>query len=98
MSFSTKCFAVLLMAIGFLGSAGFAQPGRKGPAKKEELKPAPDVIVFTNGDQLTGTLVRGVGSSVVFRSDMAGEVTVPLDKVRELHSTGSFAVLRKDVP
>src|SRR4029077_6708640 len=32
-------------------------------------KPAPDVIVFVNGDQLTGKLVRGVGDSVVFNSD-----------------------------
>ena len=61
-------------------------------------KPAPDVIVFTNGDQLSGTLERGVGNSVTFKSDMAGEITVPLDKIKELRSSGSFAVLRKDIP
>jgi len=61
-------------------------------------KPAPDVIVFTNGDQLSGTLERGVGNSVIFKSDMAGEITVPLDKIKELRSSGSFAVLRKDIP
>lgn len=61
-------------------------------------KPAPDVIVFTNGDQLSGMLVRGVGNNIVFKSEMAGEITVPLDKVKELRSTGSFALLRKDVP
>jgi len=61
-------------------------------------KPAPDVLVFTNGDQLSGTLIRAAGGSVVFKSDMAGEITVSLDKVKELHSSGSFAVLRKDVP
>ncbi len=66
--------------------------------KDKTPKPAPDVIVFTNGDQLTGVLERGVGNSIVFKSDMAGEITVPLDKIRELHSSGSFAVLRKDVP
>ena len=60
-------------------------------------KPAPDTIVFTNGDQLTGSLERAVGNSVIFKSDMAGEITVSLDKVKELHSNGSFAVLRKDV-
>jgi len=72
-----------------------AQP--KPPAKGAPPKPAPDTIVFTNGDQLTGTLERSVGTTVVFRSDMAGEITVSLDKVKELHSTGSFAVLRKDI-
>jgi hypothetical protein len=61
-------------------------------------KPAPDVLIFTNGDQLTGTLVRAAAGSVVFKSDMAGEITVSLDKVKELRSSGSFAVLRKDVP
>lgn len=58
-------------------------------------KPASDVIVFANGDQLTGTLLRGVGDTVVFRSEMAGEITVPLSKVRELRSNERFAVLRK---
>ncbi|CAN5714016.1 hypothetical protein BH10ACI4_BH10ACI4_35450 [soil metagenome] len=61
-------------------------------------KPAPDILVFTNGDQLTGKLIRGVGDSVVFSSDMAGEITVPLAKVKELRSASSFAVLRKDAP
>jgi len=67
-------------------------------AKAAAPKPAPDVIVFTNGDQLTGTLERGVGNSIVFKSDVAGEITVSLDKVKELRSSGSFAVLRKDIP
>ena len=61
-------------------------------------KPAPDVVIFTNGDQLTGTLERGAGDSVVFKSDMAGEITIPLAKIKELRTAGSFAVLRKDAP
>ena len=60
-----------------------------------QSKPAPDTIVFTNGDQLTGKLERAVGDSIIFKSDMAGEITVSLDKVKELHSNGTFAVLRK---
>ncbi len=58
--------------------------------------PPPDVVVFQNGDQLTGTLVRGTGDSVIFKSDVVGEVTIPLDKVKELRSNGSFVLLRKD--
>jgi hypothetical protein len=58
-------------------------------------KPPPDIIVFTNGDQLTGQLERGVGNSIVFKSDMAGEITVSLDKVKSLNSSGNFAVLGK---
>ncbi len=59
-------------------------------------KPDPDVLVFTNGDQLTGTVERGAGDSVVFKSDMAGEITVPFANIKELRSHGSFALLRKD--
>jgi hypothetical protein len=58
-------------------------------------KPEPDVIVFTNGDQLTGTLERADGSSFVFKSDVAGEVTVSADKIKELRSNGKFVALRK---
>jgi hypothetical protein len=64
-------------------------------AQDAAAKPAPDVVVFKNGDQLTGTLERGEGDSVVFKSDIVGEVTIPLDKVKELHSAGNFAVLKK---
>jgi hypothetical protein len=67
-------------------------------ATAQEKKPAPDVIVFTNGDQLSGAVERGSGSNITFKSDMAGEITVSLDKVKELRSAGSFAVLRKDIP
>ena len=66
--------------------------------EKAATKPAPDVLVFTNGDQLSGVLERGVGDTIVFKSDMAGEISVPLSKVKELRSSGSFAVLRKDRP
>lgn len=57
-----------------------------------------DVLVFTNGDQLSGTLVRSVGGDVVFKSDMAGEITVPLSKVKDLKTHGAFAVLKHGVP
>jgi Protein of unknown function, DUF481 len=60
--------------------------------------PPPDVVVFTNGDQLTGAVLRGVGDSIVFKSDMAGEITIPLAKIKELRSQSKFAVLRKGAP
>lgn len=66
-------------------------------AQKQPAK-TPDVLVFTNGDQLTGVLVRSVGDTITFKSDMAGEISVPLAKIKELRSNGEFAVLRKDQP
>jgi len=65
-------------------------------AQGNAAKPAPDVIVFTNGDQLTGTLERATGDSFVFKSDMAGEVTISADKIKELHAGGKFVALKKD--
>jgi hypothetical protein len=59
-------------------------------------KPEPDVIIFTNGDQLTGTLERAAGDSFVFKSDVVGEVTVSADKIKELHANGKFVALKKN--
>ena len=89
---TTTLLLLLSAAATFPASLAHAQ------AKPPAPKPPSDVIVFTNGDQLTGTLERGAGNSIVFKSDVAGEITLSLDKVKELHSSGSFAVLRKDIP
>ncbi len=64
----------------------------------QDAPPQQDVLVFANGDRLTGKLLRGVKDSVVFHSDVLGDVTVPLAKIKDLQSSGSFAVLRKGVP
>ena len=56
-------------------------------------KPAPDVIVFTNGDQLSGTFVRAVTGTVTFHSDVLGDVSVPFDKIKELHTAAKVAVM-----
>ncbi len=69
-------------------------PAQSAPPK------TPDVLVFTNGDQLSGKIVRAVSGSVVFKSDMAGELTVSFDKIKELRSgsdASQFAMLPKHV-
>lgn len=65
---------------------------------QDASKAAQDVLVFENGDRLTGKLLRGVNDTVVFHSDMTGDVTVPLSKVKELRTAGAFAVLRHGAP
>lgn len=60
-------------------------------------KAPPDVLVFTNGDQLTGKLERVTAGNAFFKSDMAGELTIPLAKVKELHSGSEFVALRKEL-
>jgi hypothetical protein len=64
---------------------------------KPAAKPEPDVLILVNGDKLTGQLENSTGASVVFKSDMAGEVTIDWAKVKELHTNRQFAVIPKEV-
>jgi Protein of unknown function, DUF481 len=65
------------------------------PAGVPAKAPPPDVIVFNNGDQLTGKFLRSAGGNAIFHSDIAGDVTVSWDKVKEIHSASQFVVLQK---
>ncbi len=58
---------------------------------------SPDVLVFTNGDQLTGKLLSSAGGNVSFHSDMAGDISVPWAKIKEIRTPQRFAVLEKGV-
>lgn len=103
----TPCFLAGLLLSGALPShRATAQalaplPHRdpdKDPAALATPKAPPDLLIFTNGDQLTGKLERATDGNVVFKSDMAGELTIPLDKVKELRSGSEFVALRKGKP
>ncbi len=90
------CLAIVL---GSSASHAFAQtPVPTAQAVKIAPQPTPDVLTFTNGDRLTGKLERAAGGSVVFKSDMAGELTIPFCKVKELQSGTEFVALRKGTP
>src|ERR1700738_3271513 len=84
-----------LLVLG-LFSGGLLLEATAAWAQSAAGKPAPDVIVFTNGDQLTGTLERADGDSFVFKSDVVGEVTVSADKIKELRASGKFVALKKN--
>ncbi len=62
-----------------------------------QTKPAPDEIVFTNGDKLEGHFVRATGAAVTFKSDILGDLTVDWKKVKELRTSAKVAVVRKGV-
>lgn len=66
-------------------------------ARAQASKPEPDVIVFPNGEKVIGHFESVSGGSAKFKSDTLGEITVDLSKVQELHASGKFAVIRKDV-
>src|SRR5271168_1415805 len=80
----------LLVWLSMLGLPLFAQPA--GPAKAD-----PDVLLFTDGERLTGHFVKSTGSSLTFKSDSLGEITVDWSKVKELQSSAKVAVIPKGV-
>ncbi len=86
-SLRRSCAAWLLCAV-FCGTE--VCTAQKKPAPKAE----PDVLVLVNGDTLHGKFVRSVSNKVTFHTDALGNITVPWKKIRELHTVGSYAVLK----
>ena len=60
-------------------------------------KPESDVLMLANGEKLIGHFERATDTSVVFKSDTAGEVTVKWSAVQELRSSTNFALIPKGV-
>jgi hypothetical protein len=79
------------LRIAILTGFAFAAAAQTPP------KPEPDTLLLNNGEKLIGHLVRSSGGSVRFKSDGVGEVNVDWSKIKELHSSGQFAVIPKDV-
>jgi putative salt-induced outer membrane protein YdiY len=51
-----------------------------------------DQITLKNGDRLTGTIEKSDGKALVIKTDYAGEVTVKLDAIQAMDSTGDLNV------
>lgn len=62
-----------------------------------QAKPDVDVLVFMDGERLTGHFVKSAGSSLTFKSDSLGEITVDWSKVKELETSAKVAVIPKGV-
>lgn len=85
-----------LLLLSFLAFVPFAYPQAPAAAlAKPAAAPPTDVLIFSNGDRLTGKLDSVTDGNVVFNSDMAGTVTISIDKIKELKSGAEFALLRK---
>lgn len=62
-----------------------------------QAKPDVDVLLFMDGERLTGHFVKSAGSSLTFKSDSLGEITVDWSKVKELETSAKVAVIPKGV-
>jgi hypothetical protein len=56
-----------------------------------------DVLVGTNGERFVGTVIEQTATNVVFDSELAGRLTFPQSKIRELHRTPLPAVTNAPV-
>jgi hypothetical protein len=79
-------------------ASSFALAATPVDDKKPASDSGKDVLVFTNGDQLTGHFEQATDGKVTFKSDMAGEITVEWAKIKELRAAGTYAVIRKSKP
>lgn len=89
---SCASFRSLLLIASFVCGAcpALAQPAASADAE-------PDVLIFANGDKLTGRFERSDGSKVVFKADMAGEIAVEWKSIKEIHTNREFAVIPSGV-
>lgn len=55
-----------------------------------------DELFFKNGDRLTGKIEHLVGGKLVFKSDIAGEVTVDISNIKTFSSDSPIKVCLKD--
>jgi Protein of unknown function, DUF481 len=55
-----------------------------------------DTITFNDGEQLAGKLISVLGGNVTFHSEILGNVTVPLEKVKTLNTAQPFAAVEKN--
>ncbi|MBV9574107.1 MAG: DUF481 domain-containing protein [Acidobacteriales bacterium] len=54
-----------------------------------------DQIVLTNGDRLSGSIVKSDDKVLILKTEFAGEVTVQWPAIQEIHSTQSLHVIEK---
>jgi Protein of unknown function, DUF481 len=98
-SLQSRRFLTILSLFLFAALSGLSQSAAKKSAepatkKEPEIK---EELTLKNGDRLTGQLMNSTGTEIKFKSDLAGEVTVKWENVKELKSVREFAVVPKDV-
>jgi putative salt-induced outer membrane protein YdiY len=55
-----------------------------------------DEVIFENGERLIGTFVRVEGKKLIFKSQIAGEISVDIAKIDEIHSEKLMEIILDD--
>jgi hypothetical protein len=85
---------LLLTALSGLAQTSANKPVETAEKKEPEIK---EELTLKNGDRLTGELLNSSGTEIKFKTELAGEVTVKWENVKELKSERDFAVVPKDL-
>lgn len=94
---SVSTVLVLLAGLLFLLPCSAETPApHSGSSPKKPAAP-PDTLDFVNGDHLSGQFLRAIGSDVYFHSEVAGDVTVKWDQIRQLKTSTRLVVFRKSI-
>ena len=90
--------AAIFLPLLLISPLAFSAKSTKKPAKVEPKKPEEpkEILIFKNGDQITGKLLNSTGTKIKFDSEVAGEITIPLEKIKELKSDRPFAIVPKE--
>ncbi len=90
--------AAIFLPLLLISPLAFSAKSTKKPAKVEPKKPEgpKEILIFKNGDQITGKLLNSTGTKIKFDSEVAGEITIPLEKIKELKSDRPFAIVPKE--
>lgn len=83
--------------LGIIALACNLAPGVAVYARAESPNAVtPDTMTLTDGEQLAGKLIGVLAGSVSFHSNILGNLTIPLDKIKELRASSQFAVVEKN--
>lgn len=91
-----KTWKAAWLWISLSASVTFLTPAA-AQTKAPTTQPGTDVLLFTDGERLTGHFVKSAGKTVTFKSDALGNLTVEWSKVKELQTDLKVAVIPKGV-
>lgn len=91
---AATCSLLLLTALSASGQTAAEKPVKPAAKKEPEIR---EELTLKNGDRLTGELLNSTGIDIKFKTELAGEVTVKWENVKELKSKRDFAVIPKDL-
>jgi hypothetical protein len=85
--------SVVWIVVCVLMAAGTQMQAQTGTVTKVDKAHAgdKDTITFDNGDTLTGKVGKVVYGKVSFHSDELGDLTIPLTKIKTMHTAAEFA-------